>query len=186
MTMTIQVKRAIEQLRQAGFERSEFSVYVERKYVGHFNGKRAYEYGRARIVMYPPKERIIERYCGLLVAGLSVMHVVRSDGRAGYPLVTTHHPPRFEVWDLRKESGRQIIEISVTNPEHPCFRGDAQNWLVCRDVGSLTFYYCHGGIWHADSAKAQRYGPYQAAVVVEVERLVLGDILGIVHESEVA
>lgn len=69
---TQQVKQAIKKLRQAGLERSEFSVQVERHYIGCYNGKATFEYGNATIVLWLSPKKSLNMAKAMANAGLKV------------------------------------------------------------------------------------------------------------------
>lgn len=97
--MLEQTKTAVRALKQAGFERSEFSCQVERhafmvKEIDRFEGdtivfrKRQYtEYGDVIIYVKAGLERQLSLIDNMLDAGLDVTLYQHSDGSYGYPSV---------------------------------------------------------------------------------------------------
>jgi hypothetical protein len=71
---TIQAKRAIDALLAAGFRRGEFKVTTEKRYYKELDGRRAYEWGSARISLRATLEREIELTPAMLAQDLHVSH----------------------------------------------------------------------------------------------------------------
>ena len=106
---TEQCKRAIAQMLEAGFERSEFSVRTERKWrtSRRSDGSkfRYVEYGDALIYCSAPRSKqylLLER---AIAAGLGGMIVQHPDGSWGYPHFTTDY-----------KSEERLLKVSFYNP----------------------------------------------------------------------
>lgn len=85
MAPTAQAQRAINQMLQAGFKRTEFSVRTARHYVGKVNGKRCYEYGNASITVKMKSRDMVKYIRPAIKAGLGV---IAYRARKGLYLIT--------------------------------------------------------------------------------------------------
>jgi hypothetical protein len=114
--MTEQAKRAIQQMKQAGFLRSEFKVETERIYRPQYRKEGCrypYDYGTAQVYVsggfrdgqyVNGSEMIAEKLDAILAAGLGVMKHI---GKSGYTVLIVltdySHQGKLQVCDFRED-----------------------------------------------------------------------------------
>ena len=111
MAMLEQTKRTIRKMKEAGFERSEFSVNVDRHYIPNSRrdyGKALYEYGDAVITVTSSSayKNIGEMVDQIIVAGLGVTEYCMSNGKSSWHLTTKHNKHKVVELNSWPSKGR--------------------------------------------------------------------------------
>ena len=115
--MLIQTKQAIDNLKIAGFRRSEFSVRAERNYVGrHPNtGKQMFEYGKPRITVFAPMKKVMDLTEAILTQGISVTYSLWQDDeghrKIGFPKLEDDGKGQLLLWNTLKNDKNPLGEI---------------------------------------------------------------------------
>lgn len=104
---SLQAKDAIRRLKLAGWQRNQFSVKTERKYVGNHpvTGKAMYEYGNVSIILWnSSKEEQLAKINAMADQGFYVGLFEFSDGHIGHPhIMDRDRWTKPGVW-LKKET----------------------------------------------------------------------------------
>jgi hypothetical protein len=115
--MTEQVRRAIRQMREAGFERREFSVQVERHWYTDRRTGRAYTFGDAIITLLGGRaleQKAVDLTPAIIATGLGVIHYKLESGTI-LVIITTDYKMRgkFELYDVeqRAREAEAILEL---------------------------------------------------------------------------
>lgn len=125
---TAQAQSAIDALKQAGFNRSDFSVRTKRIWHTDSEGRQFYEYGDAQIYIYAARDRQLELLPNMLWAGLNctLPYYLASDGqkKAGPPIVDNQYQPGniglFIIWDdTESDPMKRYQRIKLDDPRHP-------------------------------------------------------------------